>query len=153
MRIAMKLADYIKPENVILNLDVSSKTQALQAMSASASELAAIPADTIVNALLKREKLGSTGIGQGVALPHTRIAGIGRPVAMVARLKQPIDFESIDGKPVDIVFLLLTPDEEPNKHLNVLACFSRKLRSPGVLDQMRAAKDAASLYSCFIEEL
>ena len=149
----MKLADYIKPENVIPNLDVSSKTQALQAMSDSASELAAIPADTILNALLKREKLGSTGVGQGVALPHTRIAGISRPVAMVARLKQPIDFESIDGKPVDIVFLLLTPDEEPNKHLNVLACFSRKLRAPGVLDQMRVAKDATSLYSCFIEEL
>ena len=149
----MKLADYIKPENVILNLDVSSKAQALQAMSASANELAAVPADTILNALLKREKLGSTGVGQGVALPHTRIAGINRPVAMVARLKQPIDFESIDGQPVDIVFLLLTPDEEPNKHLNVLACFSRKLRSPGVLDQMRAAKDTASLYSCFIEEL
>ncbi len=149
----MKLADYIKPENVILNLDVSFKTQALQAMSASASKLAAIPADTILSALLKREKLGSTGVGQGVALPHTRIAGTSRPVALVARLTQPIDFESIDGKPVDIVFLLLTPDEEPNKHLNVLACFSRKLRSPGVLDQMRAAKDATSLYSCFTEEL
>ena len=149
----MKLADYIKPENVILNLDVSSKAQALQAMSASASKLAAIPADTILSALLKREKLGSTGVGQGVALPHTRIAGTSRPVALVARLTQPIDFESIDGKPVDIVFLLLTPDEEPNKHLNVLACFSRKLRSPGVLDQMRAAKDATSLYSCFTEEL
>ena len=153
MRTAMKLADYIKPENVILNLDVSFKTQALQAMSASASKLAAIPADTILSALLKREKLGSTGVGQGVALPHTRIAGTSRPVALVARLTQPIDFESIDGKPVDIVFLLLTPDEEPNKHLNVLACFSRKLRSPGVLDQMRAAKDATSLYSCFTEEL
>ena len=148
----MKLADYIKPENVILNLDVSFKTQALQAMSASASKLAAIPADTILSALLKREKLGSTGVGQGVALPHTRIAGTSRPVALVARLTQPIDFESIDGKPVDIVFLLLTPDEEPNKHLNVLACFSRKLRSPGGLDQMRAAKDATSLYSCFVAE-
>ncbi|RCW81494.1 PTS sugar transporter subunit IIA [Phyllobacterium bourgognense] len=149
----MKLADYIKPENVIPNLDVSSKTQVLQAMSASASQLAAVPADTILNALLKRENLGSTGVGQGVALPLTRIAGISRPVAMIARLKQPIDFESIDGKQVDIVFLSLTPDEEPNKHLNVLACVSRKLRAPGVLDQMRAAKDAASLYSCFIEEL
>jgi len=143
----MKLADYIKPENVMLDLDVSSKAQALQAMSASASELAAVPADTILNALLKREKLGSTGIGQGVAIPHTRIVGIDKPFAMVARLKQPIDFDSIDDSSVDIVFLLLTP----NKHLNVLACFSRKLRSPGVLDQMRAAKDAASLYSCFVE--
>ena len=147
----MKLADYIKPEKVMLDLDVSSKAQALQAMSASASELAAVPADTILNALLKREKLGSTGIGQGVAIPHTRIVGIDKPFAMVARLKQPIDFDSIDESPVDIVFLLLTPDEEPNKHLNVLACFSRKLRSPGVLDQMRAAKDAAPLYSCFVE--
>ncbi|CAN7268370.1 PTS sugar transporter subunit IIA [Phyllobacterium sp. LjRoot231] len=146
----MKLADYIKPENVILELDVSSKAQALQAMSASASEFVVVPADTILNALQKREKLGSTGIGQGVAIPHTRIAGIGRPVAMVARLKESIDFESIDGKPVDIVFLLLTPDEEPNKHLNVLACFSRKLRTPGVLEQMRAAKSVASLYSCFV---
>jgi len=148
----MKLADYIEPENVMLDLDVSSKAQALQAMSASTSELAAVPADTILNALLKREKLGSTGIGQGVAIPHTRIAGIDKPVAMVARLKQPIDFDSIDDSPVDIVFLLLTPDEEPNKHLNVLACFSRKLRSPGILDQMRAATNAASLYSCLVGE-
>ncbi len=148
----MKLADYIKPENVVLDLDVSSKTQALQAMSASASELAGIPVDTILYALQKREKLGSTGIGQGVAIPHTRINGIDKPVALVARSKQPIDFESIDGNPVDIVFLLLTPDEEPNKHLNVLACFSRKLRTPGVLEQMRAAKSVASLYSCFVGE-
>lgn len=78
--------------------------------------------------------------------------GIGKPAGLLATLRKPIDFDSIDDLPVDIVFVLLTPDQEPNKHLNVLAFFSRKLRSPGVLDQMRAAKDAQSLYARFVAE-
>jgi PTS system nitrogen regulatory IIA component len=110
------------------------------------------PADTILSALQKRESLGSTGIGQGIAIPHTRISGIEKPIGVLARLEKPIDFESIDDMPVDIVLVLLTPDQESNKHLNVLACVARKLRSPVALEQMRAAKDAQSLYARFVAE-
>lgn len=152
MRIAMKLADYITPDSVLFELDASSKLEALQLMSAGASRVSGVPADTILAALQKRESLGSTGIGQGIAIPHTRLGRIAKPIGLLARLKKPIDFESIDDMPVDIVFVLLTPDEEPNKHLNVLACFARKLRSPGAVQEMRAAKDAQSLYARFVAE-
>ena len=152
MRIEMKLADHITPDSILFDPDVSSKAEALQLVSAGASKVSGLPADTILTALQKRESLGSTGIGQGVAIPHTRVGGIEKPIGLLARLKKPIDFESIDDMPVDIIFVLLTPDEEPNRHLNVLACFSRKLRSPGVLEQMRVAKDAQSLYERFVAE-
>ncbi len=148
----MKLAEYIIPDNVLFGLEVSSKAEALQLMSANASVLTGVPVEIILNALQRRESLGSTGIGQGIAIPHTRIGGIEKPIGLLARLKKPIDFESIDDMPVDIVFVLLTPDQEPNRHLNVLACFARKLRSPGALQQMRAANDSQSLYACFVAE-
>ena len=148
----MKRADYIAPEGVLIDLHPSSKFEALQIMSARASELSGIPVESILKALQRRENLGSTGIGQGIAIPHTRIGGIEKPVGLLARLEQPIDFGSIDDMPVDIVFVLLTPDREPNIHLNVLACFARKLRSPRALEQMRSANDAQTLYTTFIEE-
>jgi nitrogen PTS system EIIA component len=148
----MKLADYITPDSVLFDLDASSKLEALQLMSSRASKVSGFPADTILSALQKRESLGSTGIGQGIAIPHTRISGIEKPIGVLARLEKPIDFESIDDMPVDIVLVLLTPDQESNKHLNVLACVARKLRSPVALEQMRAAKDAQSLYARFVAE-
>ncbi|TDQ29533.1 phosphotransferase IIA-like nitrogen-regulatory protein PtsN [Phyllobacterium brassicacearum] len=146
----MKLADYIAPEGVLFDLDASSKTEALQLMSAGLSKPSGLPVDAILTALQKRENLGSTGVGQGIAIPHTRIDGIEKPIGLLARMRKPIDFESIDDLPVDIIFVLLTPNRDTNKHLNVLAAFSRKLRSPGALKQMRTAKDAQSLYTLFV---
>ncbi|MEK1890667.1 MAG: PTS sugar transporter subunit IIA [Phyllobacterium sp.] len=148
----MKLADFITADSVLADVDAASKLEVLQLMSARASELSGLAADAILGALQKRESLGSTGIGQGIAIPHTRIGGLAKPIGLLAKLKNPIDFESIDDMPIDVVFVLLTPDEEPNKHLGVLALFARKLRSPRVLDAIRAANDAPSLYARFVAE-
>lgn len=138
----MKLADYLDLDDVMYDLEVSSKTQALHVMAGAMSKEAGVPATALLAALQKRERLGSTGIGQGVAIPHTRIEGIEKPRVCLARLKKPVEFDSIDGLPVDIVLMLITPDAEANRHLNVLAHFTRKLRFPGVLEQMRTAGDA-----------
>lgn len=141
----MKLADYLNLDDVMYDLEVSSKTQALHVMTGVVSERAGVPATALLAALQKRESLGSTGIGQGVAIPHTRIEGIEKPRACLARLRKPVAFESIDDLPVDIILMLITPDVEANRHLNVLAQFTRKLRFPGVLEGMRAAGDARTL--------
>lgn len=145
LEMRMKLADYLNLDDVMYDLEVSSKTQALHAMADVVSRDAGVAATALLAALQKRERLGSTGIGQGVAIPHTRIEGIRTPRACLARLKKPVEFEAIDDLPVDIILMLITPDAEANKHLNVLAQFTRKLRFPGVLEGMRAAADARTL--------
>ncbi|MGO4447765.1 PTS sugar transporter subunit IIA [Phyllobacterium sp. TAF24] len=150
MSIAMKLADYIALESIVPDLDVSSKSQALQAISTNISPMIGVSADVIVHSLQKREELGSTGVGGGIAIPHARILGISKPIAAFAKLKKPIDFEAIDDLPVDIILALLTPDQAPAEHLNVLACFSRKLRSPDVLKRMRATRNAQTLLDCLV---
>lgn len=144
----MKLNDYIRPDNVAVDLNAVTKLHLFQLLAAKAALITKVPGDEIQRALLKREELGSTGIGHGVAIPHTRMGGIETPTAILVRLRQPIDFDSIDEAPVDIVLMLLTPTTEPNQHLNVLACFSRRLGAAGVLDRMRSATTAKALYDC-----
>ena len=100
--------------------------------------------------LLDREKLGSTGIGEGIAIPHTRVAGVVHPFGMLARLSKAIDFEAVDDIPVDIVFLLLMPGESRKDHLNALACVARQLRSHEVLKKIRSATSADELYAAVI---
>lgn len=145
LEMRMKLADYLNLDDVMYDLEVSSKTQALHAMADVVSRDAGVPAAALLAALQKRERLGSTGIGQGVAIPHTRMEGIDKPRACLARLKRAVEFDAIDDLPVDVILMLITPDVEANRHLNVLAHFTRKLRVPGVLEQMRAAGDARTL--------
>lgn len=147
----MNLAEYIDLQSVI-DPDVSTKARALQLAAATAGKFLAVPADAIFDALYKREKLGSTGIGEGVAIPHTRILEITKSTGLLLRLKTPIDFESIDNRPVDIIFVLLTSEQEQSQHLNILACVARRLRSPKVLERMRAADGAQALYDCFIAD-
>lgn len=145
----MNLANYIDHQNVMVDPDVPSKARALQLAAAAAGEFLSIPADTILDALSTRERLGSTGIGDGVAIPHARIPGITRPVGLLLRLKTPIDFESIDNLPVDIIFVLLTPEQGQSQHLNVLALVARRLRSPTVLERLRTA-DGAQVYEYLV---
>jgi PTS system nitrogen regulatory IIA component len=152
MRMKMNLTDYVDLKNVIVDLDISSKSQALQVAAANLCTTAILQTDVVFNLLKKREDLGSTGIGEGVAVPHTRVPGLDKPIGALVRLKKPVDFDAIDDQPVDVVFVLLTPDQSPVEHLNVLACFSRRLRSPGVLKQMRAARSTQSLYDCLVAE-
>ena len=101
----------------------------------------------IVSELLKREGLGSTGMGNGVAIPHARFHTIKKPFGIIAKLKQPIDFDAIDGQPVDIVFMLLLPTASEGEQLGALACVARKLRVADDLALLRRAKNAAELYA------
>ena len=103
--------------------------------------------DDIVSELLKREGLGSTGMGNGVAIPHARFQKIEKPFGIIAKLKQPIDFDAIDGQPVDIVFILLLPTASEGEQLGALACVARKLRAADDLVLLRRAKNAPELYA------
>jgi PTS system nitrogen regulatory IIA component len=106
--------------------------------------------DTVFSALLKREELGSTGVGNGVALPHVRLEQVKKPFGIMARLKRPIDFDAIDGQPVDLVCLLLLSKENEQAQLNVLAAVARKLRTPELLEQLRRAPNRVVLYNVMV---
>jgi PTS system nitrogen regulatory IIA component len=104
----------------------------------------------IAQELTKRESLGSTGVGAGIAMPHARLQAVQKPFGLLARLKKPIDFDAIDGRPVDLIVLLLMP-AVASEHLNALASVARKLREPDRLDRMRRAPDAASLFQELVQ--
>jgi nitrogen PTS system EIIA component len=143
----MGLLDFLGPEAVVPALRGSSKKQVLQEVSAQAAKLTGLDARTVFEALLQRERLGSTGIGEGLAIPHSKLPSLDRLFGLVARLEKPIDFEALDGQPVDIVFLLLAPEGAGADHLKALARVARVLREPGVLDRIRATRDANALYA------
>jgi PTS system nitrogen regulatory IIA component len=148
----MNISEFLRPENVIVDLPAATKAGALQALAGKAAAAIDLPASPILSALLAREKLGSTGLGDGIAIPHTRIAGLTKPVGVVARLEKPIDFEAIDGVPVDIVFLLLMPGESGRDHLNALASVARTLRTREVTERIRLASSAAEIYAALVSD-
>ncbi|HET6376490.1 MAG TPA: PTS sugar transporter subunit IIA [Methylocella sp.] len=141
----MEIADLIKQSNVVCGLRASSKEQLLHELASRAAASLNRDQSAIFNALQSREKLGSTGIGEGIALPHARIEGLDRFFGIFARLSRPMDFESIDGVPVDLVFLLLIPAAEQEGHLAALAAISRQLRDKTIAAKLRKAADAAEL--------
>lgn len=142
----MDIAELIMPGQVLAELRAGDKTQVLKEIGRRAATALGIDARIVVDALTAREQMGSTGVGQGIAVPHARLAGVARPFGLFARLPRPIDFAAIDGKPVDLVFLLVTPVAAGTDHLAALACVSRRLRDPQVARELRAAGDAALLY-------
>lgn len=148
----MQISDLIQPANVYTDIAAPSKLQLLQMLSKKASTTLGLPENLVLEPVLAREKLGSTGIGGGIAIPHTRLAELARPFGALARLKKPIDFEAIDDMPVDIVFLLLIPDQGSKDHLNALACVAKRLRSADALARMRAALDAEQLYAALVSD-
>ena len=113
----------------------------------SAAERTSLDAREIFNTLLQRERLGSTGLGRGIAIPHVKLIGLKRIFCLFARLDQPIDYESHDNEPVDLIFLLLAPDHAGGDHLKALASISRVVRLPSVLDALRGASDVPALRS------
>ena len=147
----MDLSDLIKPEAVIGSLKANSKKQAIQAISEKAAELTGIPEREIFDTLLQREKLGSTGVGGGIAIPHGKLASLDRIFGLFARLPKPIDFEALDDQPVDLVFLLLAPEGAGADHLKALARIARHLREPGVAGKLRASTDKTALYAVMTE--
>jgi nitrogen PTS system EIIA component len=143
----MEIAELITPAGVIANLRVANKKQALQELARRAAPLVGRDEQPIFETLLERERLGTTGIGAGTAVPHGRLAGLARPQSLFARLEKPIDFEAIDGRPVDLIFLLLTPDGAGADHLKALARISRLLRDRGICEKLRGTDRADALYA------
>jgi PTS system nitrogen regulatory IIA component len=143
----MKISDFLSPTCVMLDIRASDKTRLLEQLSVQAATGVGLDVDEVSTQIAKREELGSTGVGNGVALPHARIKGLKAPFGVIARLRHGIDFDAIDDQPVDVVFLLLLPDAaNGDAQLNALACVARKLRDPIVLRQVRGAPDPEALF-------
>lgn len=148
----MALSDLIPNGGVAVDLGASSRKQALQAMSDIAADLTGLAPRDIFDAVLQRERLGSTGVGQGVAIPHARLAGVSEVVGVFARLRSPVDFESIDGRPADLIFMLIAPEDAGAEHLKALARVSRLLRREDVRQRLRAAPDADAIHAVLAGE-
>ncbi|MGO4353686.1 PTS sugar transporter subunit IIA [Rhizobium sp. RAF36] len=148
----MNLADIILPEHTFIGVSVSTKWRALQNMAEKAGKAFGVEEQAIIRALETRENLGSTGIGNGIAVPHASIPGMTSPRGLLVRFAQPLDFEAIDDVPTDIAFMLLFGENNRGEYLNVLAAIARRLQSEGVLASMRKARSADELYSDFIAD-
>lgn len=148
----MHLGDLISPDAVLPSLKTKSKKQLLLELSARIARIADLPERDVFDVLWQREQLGSTGLGQGVAIPHGKIGGLKRIVGLFAVLAKPVEFDAVDGEPVDIVFLMLAPEGAGADHLKALARISRLLREGGAVEKLRASKDAAALYAVLTEE-
>jgi PTS system nitrogen regulatory IIA component len=142
----MEIKDFLAPSQVMIDVRASDKARLLQELARRAAATLGLAADLVSGALLKREELGSTGTGGGVAIPHARLDGVAKPFGMLARLAKAIDFDAIDGQPVDIVFVLLLPAKLQGEQLNALACAARALRDPDAVRDLRCAVDDAALY-------
>jgi PTS system nitrogen regulatory IIA component len=147
----MDLADLIAPEAVFPALKAKTKKQALQELAQRAAKLTGVDAREILDTLLQRERLGSTGVGRGIAIPHGRVPALHKIVTVFARLDGAIDFEALDDEPVDLIFLLLAPEHAGADHLKALARISRLLREPSSIEKLRASKDRAAIYSVLTE--
>ena len=143
----MPLSDLVAPQAVIPALRVNNKKQALQELAARAADLTGIGEREILDILQQREKLGSTGIGNGIAIPHGKLAKLERLFGLFARLDRPIDFEALDSQPVDLVFLILAPEAAGADHLKALAQVARLLRSSETADMLRDSRDAEAIYA------
>lgn len=143
----MELNDLLAPGAVMDGLKVGSKKQALQALSERAASLTGLEERDIFSVVLERERLGTTGVGQGLAIPHGKLVGIESIMGVFARLAKPIDFDSIDREPVDLVFMLIAPERAGADHLKALARVSRLFRNPATCEKLRGSEDADALYA------
>src|SRR5271154_5503829 len=143
----MEIVDLLAPEAVLPTFRAQGKKQLLQEMAAHAAQLTGLPERRIFETLHERERLGSTGMGQGIAIPHGRLAGLGRITGLFARLETPVAYEAVDDQPVDLVFLLLAPEAAGADHLKALARVSRLLRNQSACEKLRAATRSEVLYA------
>jgi PTS system nitrogen regulatory IIA component len=148
----MRITDFLSPERIFLDVRVRSKPQLLAEVARNFARLGPLTdAEMIETALLAREHLGSTGLGNGFALPHARIEALPAYQGMFMRLQKPIEFESIDGKPVSMVFVLLIPGTEAASHVSALAAISRLFRNAAVVDDLRRTSSIQAAWNIFIQ--
>jgi nitrogen PTS system EIIA component len=141
------LSDLLAPDAIIPRLAVTSRRQALQAMADALAKSANVEARLVFEAVLMRERLSGTGVGEGVAIPHAPVAGITRPIGAFARLDVPQEFDALDARPADLVFMLLAPPDRGGDHLKALARISRLLRRADMRDKLRAARSGEEIYA------
>jgi nitrogen PTS system EIIA component len=143
----VEITDIITPDGIILDLkNCNSKRQVLKELSQQAAATLGIDPQHLLEALMERERLGTTGIGHGIAIPHARLGELDHLVGLFARLEQPVDFESLDDQPSDLIFLLLAPDSADADSLKALARISRLLRDPGLRQRLRQEVDRDAVY-------
>lgn len=147
----MEISDLISVESVEANLHATSKKQALQELSKRAADITGQHERGIFDVLMERERLGTTGVGNGIAIPHGKLATVDRLYGLFARLETPVDFQSIDEQPVDLVFLLLAPETAGADHLKALARVSRLLRDASVCEKLRGTDNNEALYALLTE--
>lgn len=143
----MALADLLALNAIIPALKANSKKQVLQEMSIKAAKLTGLPERDIFDVILQRERLGSTGVGHGIAIPHGKLTTIDQIVGIFARLETPVDFEALDDQPVDIIFMLLAPEGAGADHLKALSRIARVLRDQDLVAKLRATDSASAIYA------
>lgn len=146
----MKICDILLKESILPNVIADSKKQILEKLSEVAAQKTALDSNVILDALIERERLGTTGVGNGVALPHTRLIGLNKIFCAFVKTN-PVDFEAIDGKTVDLVFLLLVPEEAGADHLKALSRLSKLLRDNEIATRLRQAASADALYDIILQ--
>jgi PTS system nitrogen regulatory IIA component len=147
----MQISDILAPQAVFQRVKAPTKKKLIMDIAGFAASLAALDTDKVFDALWQREKLGSTGMGHGIAIPHARLSKLDKIVGLFVHLEHPIDFEAIDSAPVDLVFALLTPADAGADHLKALARISRLMRSAAVCEKLRAANDRSQIYALLTE--
>lgn len=141
----MNLSEFIDFTSIRTKLSAGNKRQLLQMLGQVASQKLGLEPSLVVESILEREKLGSTGFGGGVAIPHGKVEGLSQVYGLVARLDEPVDFDAIDKMPVDVIFLLLSPPDAGADHLRALASVSRLIRQDSAIEKIRGARDRDSL--------
>ncbi len=149
----MEMTDLIGPGSVVINLRVTSKKQALQELAKRAAELTAQPERAIFEVLIERERLGTTGLGNGIAIPHCKLPDLDRLYALFAQLETPIDFDTIDEQPVDLICVLLAPETAGADHLKALARVSRLLRDRAICEKLRGTDSAEAIHALLTESM
>lgn len=145
----MDITDLISSDGIIPSLRVTSKKQLLQELARKASALTGVDAREVFEVLLERERLGTTGVGHGIAIPHGKLPTLDKLHAVFARLDKPVDFDAIDDEPVDLVVLLLAPEAAGADHLKALARVSRLLRDRTVCTKLRGCETSDAIYALF----
>lgn len=147
----MEISDLVNADGVVANLKVTSKKQALQELSRRAADITGLHERQVFDVLMERERLGTTGVGNGIAIPHGKLGQLERLHGVFARLERPVDFQAIDEAPVDLIFLLLAPEESGADHLKALARVSRLLRDKTVCEKLRGTDTKEALFAIIIE--
>jgi PTS system nitrogen regulatory IIA component len=142
----MEIRDLLQPEAVVAGLKAANKKQLLQEIARTAARITGVDDRKIFETLLERERLGSTGVGSGIAIPHGKLPDFKRLYGIFARTDRPVEFDSIDEQPVDLIFLLLAPEGAGADHLKALARVSRLLRDTSMCEKLRGAENADGLY-------